>query len=102
MHTDQQVAVKCILQEQLSETMEANILNEVGILKSLDHPHIVHFIELYEDKSHIYICMEYVPGGELFERIVLRSAYTEEVARKCIQKICLAVQYLHELNIVHR
>jgi len=45
------------------------MLNEVEILKSIDHPHIVKIYEYFEDENHIFIVMEFLDGGELFDKI---------------------------------
>ncbi|CAE7323991.1 Camk1, partial [Symbiodinium microadriaticum] len=96
------VAVKCIARSVISEAAESTVRNEVTTLQSLHHPHIVGFVDFFNDDAHFYLCMEYVSGGELFERIVLRESYDEEIARKSVRNICLAVKYLHNCDIVHR
>lgn len=44
-------------------------MNEIEIMKSLDHPHIIKIYEYFIDYSHIFIVMEYLEGGELFDKI---------------------------------
>lgn len=44
-------------------------MKEVEVLTSIDHPNIVKIYEFFEDESHIYIVMEYLEGGELFNKI---------------------------------
>ncbi len=45
-------------------------MNEINILKKIDHPNIMKIIEYYMSQRHIYIVSEYLTGGELFDRIV--------------------------------
>ena len=52
----------------MSDHLEA-IKEEVGILTKLDHPNIVKYYETYIDEKYIYLVMEYIGGGELFEKI---------------------------------
>jgi serine/threonine protein kinase len=94
--------VKCIKKDSLSESAESSFIDEVEIMKSLDHPHILKYVDFFQDTSYYYLCVEFAPGGELFERIVVRESYSEDVARKCIRNVCLALKCLHNNNIVHR
>ena len=57
---------------------------------------------LYESKDHIYIVMEMLKGGELFERIVGRPRFSEFEAAKLLRPLLESVAYLHDLGIVHR
>ncbi|XP_061393414.1 calcium/calmodulin-dependent protein kinase type 1 [Musca vetustissima] len=68
----------------------------------LTHPNIVQLYETYEDKSKIYLVMELVTGGELFDRIVEKGSYTEKDASDLIRQILEAVDYMHEQGVVHR
>jgi len=53
---------------KLKDHLDA-IFEEVGILTKLDHPNIVKYYETYVDEKYIYLVMEYIDGGELFEKI---------------------------------
>lgn len=68
----------------------------------LTHPNIVQLYETYEDKTKIYLVMELVTGGELFDRIVEKGSYTEKDASDLIRQILEAVDYMHEQGVVHR
>lgn len=56
-------------------------MNEVEILRSMDHPHIVKIYEFFEDDSHIFIVMEFLEGGELFDKIKETEYFSENNAR---------------------
>ncbi|XP_014233650.1 calcium/calmodulin-dependent protein kinase type 1 isoform X1 [Trichogramma pretiosum] len=81
-----------------------------GILKSddndekewLTHPNIVQLLETFEDKHKVYLVMELVTGGELFDRIVEKGSYTEKDASGLIRQVLEAVDYMHEQGVVHR
>lgn len=97
------VAVKCVPHKSLDKSSSTSFLREVEILKSLNHPHIVKFIDFFsDDDTMFFLCLEYAPGGELFDRIILRDHYSEETARTCIRNTCRALQYCHERDIIHR
>jgi calcium-dependent protein kinase len=53
-------------------------LRELQIIKTLDHPNIIKFYEVYHDKMYFYIVMEYCDGGELYERIVQMHVLKEK------------------------
>ncbi|XP_025424053.1 calcium/calmodulin-dependent protein kinase type 1 isoform X3 [Sipha flava] len=70
--------------------------------KWLTHPNIVQLLETFEDKSKVYLIMELVTGGELFDRIVQKGSYTEKDAAHLIRQVLEAVDYMHEQGVVHR
>lgn len=71
-------------------------------MKNISHPNIVDFYDFYADKKNIYLVLEYLAGGELYEEIMEKEVYTEEEARNIISPIIDAIRYLHECGIVHR
>ncbi|KNE60468.1 CAMK/CAMK1 protein kinase [Allomyces macrogynus ATCC 38327] len=81
---------------------ESMIQSEVEILKRVKHRNIIRLFEMYESPLKIFLVMELVTGGELFDRIVERGHYTESDAAKIVYEILRGVQYLHRLNICHR
>jgi len=78
------------------------IESEISILLQLNHPNIIAMKECYETVDHIYLVLEYVSGGELFERIIERGHYSETEAALAVRQILNALQYLHAHNVVHR
>eukprot|EP00956_Cyclotella_meneghiniana_P045012 scaffold349550_cov70-Cyclotella_meneghiniana.AAC.1 len=77
---------------------------EAEILRSLNHPYIVKLYDVYVSPGQaIYLVMELVRGGDLFDRIVERGRYTEVRARRLMRRVLAAVYHLHEeRGIVHR
>lgn len=71
-------------------------MKEVEILKELDHPNVVKIYEYFEDTQHIFIIMEYLEGGELFDKIKESEYFSEDKSRKLIKDILEAVNYLHK------
>ena len=100
--TGETVAVKCIDKSSLDEADLKALLQEVQILKELDHPNIVKLYDFYEEEDFFYVVLEFVAGGELFERIVEKSYYSEEEARNVIRILCDALKYCHGKNVAHR
>ncbi len=58
--------------------------------------------DVFMDASNVYIILELVRGGDLFDRIVNRGCYKESTARKLMWSVLIAVKYLHDKDIVHR
>jgi serine/threonine protein kinase len=76
--------------------------SEVAILKKVQHPNIIALKEFFDTPKKLYLVMELVTGGELFQKIVELGSYTEAVAAACVRNILSAVAYLHSQGIVHR
>jgi calcium/calmodulin-dependent protein kinase I len=95
-------AVKVFDKRALGDEDEAGLRQEVSILKSLKHPHIVELREVFDTKKTFYMIMELMSGGELFERIVSKSKYSEREASVVTRKIASALKFCHDKNVVHR
>lgn len=100
--THQSFAVKIFKRKELSNGDIQQLHEEVRILRSLDHPNIVKVFNFYEESLHYYLVMEAISGGELFDRIVKKSTYSEKEARDFAKVLLGAIKYMHDRNIVHR
>ncbi|XP_029167612.1 calcium/calmodulin-dependent protein kinase type 1-like isoform X2 [Nylanderia fulva] len=97
----QMFAVK-IIDKKALKGKEDSLENEIKVLRRLTHPNIVQLLETFEDKHKVYLVMELVTGGELFDRIVEKGSYTEKDASGLIRQVLEAVDYMHEQGVVHR
>ena len=68
----------------------------------LNHPNIIHLADTYETFDKIYMIMEKMDGGELFDYVVEKGTLSEEEASVLVRKITSAVAHMHSLNIIHR
>ncbi|XP_039299072.1 calcium/calmodulin-dependent protein kinase type 1 isoform X5 [Nilaparvata lugens] len=100
-HEGQMFAVK-IIDKKALKGKEDSLENEIKVLRRLTHPNIVQLLETFEDKHKVYLVMELVTGGELFDRIVEKGSYTEKDASDLIRQVLEAVDYMHEQGVVHR
>lgn len=82
--------------------MDQKIRREIKILKLFRHPHIIRLYETIETPKEIFLVMEYVSGGELFDYIVKRGRLAESEARRFFQQIISGVEYCHRYKVVHR
>jgi calcium/calmodulin-dependent protein kinase I len=100
--TGDEFAVKVINKKDLGKDYEKNLKMEVDILKKVNHANIIALKELFDTPDKLYLVMELVTGGELFDKIVEKGSYTESEASTLVRKIVSAVEYLHGIDIVHR
>mmetsp|Transcript_6838 Transcript_6838/g.8275 ORF Transcript_6838/g.8275 Transcript_6838/m.8275 type:complete len:364 (+) Transcript_6838:20-1111(+) len=97
------VAVKKITKANLQPHDHDALKNEVSLLAECKgHPHILSFLEFYEEKDYYYLVTEVITGGELFERICEKESYTEHEARLLVQVLLQTLAHLHEKQIAHR
>ena len=75
---------------------------EIKVLKSLNHPNIIRLEDTFESPDRIYMIMEIMKGGELFDYVVEKGTLSEEEASVLVRKITSAVAHMHGLDIIHR
>jgi calcium/calmodulin-dependent protein kinase I len=75
---------------------------EMDILANVDHPSVVKLIDIFDNSDAMYLILEYMAGGELFDRIVEKEQYTELEAATTIAPIVDAIRYCHSVGIIHR
>lgn len=95
-------AVKVIKRKDMSKDDEDAVMQEVRVLKGLHHRNIMQLHDFFEEPNEYYMILEYLKGGELFDRIVKKTSYNELEARDIVFILLQAIKYLHEKNIVHR
>mmetsp|Transcript_3226 Transcript_3226/g.5291 ORF Transcript_3226/g.5291 Transcript_3226/m.5291 type:complete len:540 (-) Transcript_3226:171-1790(-) len=95
------VAIKCVLRKDLPPSDDAAIYDEVAILASLEHAHITPLIDFFDEKDCYFIVMELMSGGDLFDRIGKKKAYSEADARDLSLKMLKAMAYCHAKDIAH-
>jgi calcium/calmodulin-dependent protein kinase I len=128
-HTKEVFAVKIIERRGLRPSDDETVLNEVAIMRKFftglyictmplfgqffSHSHfgilraeslsgnkyVVQLMDFYEEEDRFYLVMEYVSGGDVFDRIVKMTQYTERDARDLTVKLLKAVNSMHKLGI---
>lgn len=94
-------AVKVIPRDGKPETDEA-VLHEVSIMAGLDHRNVVEVLDFFEDEDQYHIVMEFLGGGDVFDRILEYRSYTEFDARNLARIMLETVAYMHSEGIAHR
>lgn len=99
---NKKVAIKIFNRAKIKPEDEHIIQREVDIMKNLTHPNIVQLVDFVKDDNYIYVIMEYVGGGELFERLCEKAVYTESEARDIAYVLLKGLKYIHDKDMVHR
>lgn len=111
--TGQKAAVKVVSKSELdsgddknknagSDTLPYGIEREIIIMKLLTHPNVLRLYDVWETSKALYLVLEYVEGGELFDLLVERGPLEEQEAVKYFRQIILGTAYCHALGICHR
>ncbi|KAG2123836.1 Pkinase-domain-containing protein [Suillus clintonianus] len=110
--TGQYAAVKIVSKNALmnsitkladsAEHMLLSIEREIVIMKLIDHPNIMRLYDVWETSSELYLILEYVEGGELFDYLCNKGRLSTFETLGYFQQIISAIDYCHRLNIAHR
>eukprot|EP00007_Cunea_sp_BSH-02190019_P006559 CAMPEP_0174244000 /NCGR_PEP_ID=MMETSP0417-20130205/33629_1 /TAXON_ID=242541 /ORGANISM="Mayorella sp, Strain BSH-02190019" /LENGTH=444 /DNA_ID=CAMNT_0015323615 /DNA_START=20 /DNA_END=1350 /DNA_ORIENTATION=+ len=101
--TGAQFAIKIIKKNKMKPIRKRDVLmEEVNILKKVDHLNIIKIEEVIDTEDKLYLVLELVTGGELFEFIVKYGTVPEDTTRILMKQMLEALYYLHENGIAHR
>jgi len=108
VRTGEELAVRVINMRQLRlmvenpEEASRKIEGEVRILREVRHPRCVDLYDIFRTKSLLLLVMEYVRGGDLFDKILAKKHFNELEAKHVFRQIVEGLQFLHSKKIVHR
>ncbi|XP_017679116.1 PREDICTED: 5'-AMP-activated protein kinase catalytic subunit alpha-1 [Lepidothrix coronata] len=101
--TGHKVAVKILNRQKIrSLDVVGKIRREIQNLKLFRHPHIIKLYQVISTPTDIFMVMEYVSGGELFDYICKNGRLDEKESRRLFQQILSGVDYCHRHMVVHR
>ena len=101
--TNEAVAIKVLDKEKIQkQNMGNQIKKEISIMKMVKHTYIVGMIEVLASKTKIFIVLELVTGGELFDKIVSVGKLSEEQALFYFAQLVDGVEYCHKNGVCHR
>mmetsp|Transcript_25206 Transcript_25206/g.58705 ORF Transcript_25206/g.58705 Transcript_25206/m.58705 type:complete len:550 (-) Transcript_25206:161-1810(-) len=98
----QKFAVKAFKLAMVANDKRGQLESEVEIFLCMDHPHITRLYDVYENDEYLYLIMECMEGGELFDRVTEVKRFSERDAADSVWQILLALNYIHSHGIVHR
>ncbi|KAL6042729.1 Serine/threonine-protein kinase brsk1 [Balamuthia mandrillaris] len=102
--TGQQVAIKIVSKDFLhkSPNMRKKVEREIVIMKLMNHPHVLHLYDVYETSEYLFLILEHVEGGELFDYLVKRGTLSAADAMHFFAQILDGLEYCHAHLICHR
>jgi serine/threonine protein kinase len=101
--TKKSVAIKIVSKKLVEEKgIEKHIRKEIKIMNQLKHKHLIELKEVLQTSSNIYMILELVTGGELFNKILKETRFEEDVARKYFQQTSSGLEYCHQNGVAHR
>src|SRR5262249_34606308 len=101
IHIKTQVAVK-VPSTQLIDTDLERFIQEVQTAASLEHPHILRVFDFGFQEEIPFLVMSYAPNGNLRQRHPKESCVSLDDVLSYVQQIALALQYIHDRNVIHR
>ncbi|KAI9332251.1 camp-dependent protein kinase catalytic subunit beta, partial [Obelidium mucronatum] len=101
--SDQYYAMKMLNKADLVRMQQLeHVACEKQILHEINFPFIVNLVCTFQDDRHLFMLMEYVVGGELFSHLRRAGKFSNDMARFYAAEIVLAIEYLHDRDIVYR
>ncbi|KAL4911781.1 hypothetical protein BDW62DRAFT_217019 [Aspergillus aurantiobrunneus] len=82
--------------------MPSGIEREVVIMKLIEHPNVISLFDVWENRGELYLVLEYVEGGELFDYVSNHGPLPEEEAVRLFRQIIAGLGYCHRFSICHR
>ena len=96
-------AMKTLLKSHIVKTGKTpNVMAEKDILSEANNPWIVQLYYSFQDKKNVYFILEYIPGGDLMERLIREELFSEEAAKFYTAQLICAVESVHDMGFIHR
>ncbi len=80
----------------------AHVRAERDVLAESDSPWVVQLFYSFQDPSHLYLIMEFLPGGDLMTMLIKYDTFSEDVTRFYLAECVLAIEAVHNLGFIHR
>ena len=101
--TNEAVAIKILDKDKIQKNnMGAQIKKEISIMKLISHTNVVCVKDVFATTSKIFIVLELVDGGELFDKIQNEGRLCEEQARFYLRQLCEGLEHCHSRGVYHR
>ncbi|KAH0462157.1 hypothetical protein IEQ34_009732 [Dendrobium chrysotoxum] len=101
--TGEAFAVKILDRKRILDLkIDEQLKREIATLKLLKHPNVVRLHEVFASKERIYMVLEYVNGGELYDKIASKGRLSEQFGRNIFQQLIDGISYCHDKGVYHR
>eukprot|EP00256_Glycine_max_P069764 XP_025984359.1 CBL-interacting serine/threonine-protein kinase 23 [Glycine max] len=101
VNTGYTVAIKMLHKTLICNQIMGVINRNLSIMKISRHPNVVHVYEVLHSEKKLFIVLEHVTGGKLFDKITNSRSLTELEARKYFQQLICAVAFCHSRGVSH-
>uniref|UniRef100_A0A7S1ATD8 Protein kinase domain-containing protein n=1 Tax=Noctiluca scintillans TaxID=2966 RepID=A0A7S1ATD8_NOCSC len=102
-HEKRPLCLKVLKKKEVHDLNQVeHIINERDVLNSIRHPLIIQMLQTFQDKAKLYMALELVNGGELFEVLRREGKFKLEQARFYMSEVTSCISYIHEMLIVYR
>ena len=88
-------------QRTLVQKFRGKFIREAQMMASMDHPHIVRVVDVFEENGTAYYVMDYLPGGSLADKVRKEGSLSETLAEEYIRQVAEALSYIHGKDTVH-
>ncbi|KAJ1306790.1 hypothetical protein OPQ81_007776 [Rhizoctonia solani] len=85
-----------------AERIIHSIEREIVVMKLIEHPNVLSLLDVWEARGLLFVVMEYIDGGELFDYIIEKGRLPVPEALHYFQQVMYAVSYCHQFRIAHR
>jgi serine/threonine protein kinase len=103
LQTGETVAIKVLLKDDLKKNgMMDGVNREISFLRKISHPNIVNLTDVLASSSKLYLVMELVNGGDVFEVLARTGRFEEPTARRYFRQLVTGLEYCHAQGIAHR
>ena len=100
--TGMKCAAKVMKKSKMNKDDVKSVHEEVRIMRQLQHPNIVKFVDLFDETDYMYVILEFLEGGALFDRVVDKDHYNERDARDLVFIFLSSLKFCHDRDIIHR
>lgn len=95
------VTVPTLSNQEIVEKFRGKFIREAKMIASLDHPHIVRVMDVFEENGTAYYVMDDLKGGSLKDKVRLQGRFSEAEAEDFIRQVADALSYIHSRNMLH-
>lgn len=88
-------------QAEMMDRLKSKFIKEAQTIANLDHAHIIHIYDVFEENGTAYYVMEYIEGKSLNDIIKEQGALGEDIAERYIKNVASALSYIHDRKINH-
>ena len=79
-----------------------SLIKEIDLMRKFNHRNLMKVFEVYESQNSIYIIVELLEGGQLYDKVKARHKFTQKEIKMVMKGILEGLEVMHETEIMHR